>query len=93
MNDSKKVPVKESVLLIRENMRVKRFENRQTGQRELRPGTLVDPSCANLIKAFNGTYGTKTDDDEKFTGGITQHEVDALRYIAAGTFQLAKASA
>jgi hypothetical protein len=91
INDSKKVPVKESVLLIRENMRVKPFVNRATGQKELRPGMLVDPSCTNLLKAFNGTYGTKTDDDEKFEGGITQHEVDGLRYIAAGTFELAKA--
>lgn len=88
-NTSAKVPLKGSVEIIQRNLNLVRLNG------VLRPGTLIDPSCALIIKAFAGAYveahgdlnkagGSKT----KFTGGRTVHLIDGLRYIAAGTFRL-----
>ncbi len=88
-NTSSKVPLKESIEIIQRNLNLVRLNG------VLRPGTLIDPSCALIIKAFAGAYveaqgdlnrtgGAKT----KFIGGRTTHLIDALRYAAAGTFRL-----
>ncbi len=78
----KKVPVKESLELMRENLKVVRIGG------ALRPGTLVDPSCKILIRAFNGAVSKAEKDIEKYIFGGTKDVVDAARYIVSAKYNL-----
>ena len=82
-NSSKKVMVRESVMLVRE-----RLQPRVGQDLKIRPGMLFDPSCVNLIDAMDGKYAEDEKVPDKYKGGITQHEVDALRYGLAGFLRL-----
>jgi len=88
LNGPRKLPVKPTVRLMRRNLQLFVDRNGDT-----RPGTLLDPSCEYLIRAFNGAYASKDDNSEKFSGGITTHVVDAFRYAQAGEFGLGKVKA
>lgn len=79
---AKKIPLKESVQLIRRNLSLMDVKG------EIRPGTLIDPRCKMFIKAFDGTYATSEKNPDKFVGGQTVHLIDALRYVAASIFRL-----
>ncbi len=83
INDSKKVPVDDSVKAIRETLAQVRGKDGI-----LRPGIIFSPSCEKLIKAMNGAYGFKRDDAHKkrigFYGGSNIHEVDGFRYAMYG---------
>lgn len=88
LSGAKKIPVVPSINLVRRNLALVYVRNPETGLRELRPGTLVDPRCALLIRALNGAYCSSDRDKDTFFGGKTAHVVDGLRYIAAGKFHL-----
>jgi len=79
---AQKVPLVESVKLIRRNLSLVKING------QVRPGTLIDPRCRILIKAFDGTYATSEKHPDKFVGGKTVHLIDAVRYIAASVFRL-----
>ena len=84
----KKVPVRDSIELLQLGLEI-----RPDG----RPGTLLDPSCENLIRACNGGFVTAEDTTQKyagadsrkvkFKGGDTTHEVDGWRYLAWGVLR------
>lgn len=85
-NSGKKVPVVESLNLIKQNLAI-----RSDG----RPGTLVNRSCLYLLRAFDGAYCAAEKDPDsakkpRFRGGITEHIVDAARYANAGMSSLGR---
>jgi hypothetical protein len=80
-NTSAKVKIDPSVMLILEHLKIKKGPD-GIG----RPGILVDPRCEKLIEAFDGTFVTDEDDPDKYSGGLTEHEVDCLRYAMSGSF-------
>lgn len=89
MGGRKRVPLKESILLMRENMEI-----RPDG----RPGALFNECCETLIRAMDGVYASSKADfdiktkrqEERFSGGITEHLVDAARYANWGLYTLGR---
>ena len=82
INDNKKIPVEDSLKLVKANLALRKWD--------ARPGSLVNRSCRTLIRAFDGAYCAKDDDSTKFLGGITKHIVDAVRYLNAGLFKMGR---
>jgi len=82
-NSNKKIGIKDSISLIRE-----RLQKRAGRDMKLRPGCLFDPKCVNLIAGMNGKYAEDEKIADKYKGGITQHEVDAVRYGLSGILRL-----
>lgn len=79
----KKIPIVESVKLIRENLKI-RVDNK--------PASLVNSQCKTLIRALDGGYTAeeKPDGGVKFRAGSAVHIVDAMRYLNAGIFRLGR---
>jgi hypothetical protein len=97
LNSSSKIDVGSTVRLVRRNLRLAHYPGRNGVPKQLRPGTLIDPSCELLIRGLNGSYRTaerlSPTGKTRFVGGVTQHLIDALRYVAHGTFRIARVGA